>query len=617
MFQTNSNRDRLDYGKVFLPPEGYVLEKAVGTTYSLNLEALTAISIVLGLKEEADSELLHNPLSMLNALQKVSGKLLVFCEAGQIKNSVHSSALMLLVEKMVIPVALPKKRGASSFPSFHPKTWVFQYKNPEGLRKYRLAILSRNLTFDRSWDVCFCMDSNGTVQNAEKTAPLTNFLEFLVDKISGDIQDARQKRRFMRSLINEMEGVSFSTDSKEFGEDFDILPLGIGKKAWRMEKDPLFCTDRWNAQNFFHDLVVFSPFLSGNLIGEWNRPEHNRYHNNRPDTKRTLITRRSELEKLTKEQTSNFQIYVLKDDIVDGEEVISDEQENKQRQDIHAKIYLRRIYSHTDLYMGSMNATNAAIYSNVEMMIRLGTQNRYLNGDSFLREIFCGLADAPTNPFEEAEVRQEAAAEQIEETKKLEQAIKLICRGSLKAKIHPAGDKYNVTLTCDSPEQDEIIAEIAPMRRNVFQPLLGANEFQGLELLQLSEFYRLRVSNADNSIERIIMIPTEGIPDERENAVVSSIVKDRRSFVEYVSFILGEDYLMSAIEAQFMDAEHASSIETQTFPALYERMLKTALDNPEKLKEIEYLLRMVNDKNVIPEEFRRLYDTFRTTLKLR
>ena len=174
-----------------------------------------------------------------------------------------------------------------------------------------------------------------------------------------------------------------------------------------------------------------------------------------------------------------------------------------------------------------------------------------------------------------------------------------------------------MTLTCDSPEQEDIIAEIAPLRRNVFQPLLRTIEFQGLELLQLSEFYRLRVSNADNSIERIIMIPTEGIPDERENAVVSSIVKDRRSFVEYVSFILGEDYLMSAIEAQFMDAEHSSSIEIQTLPALYERMLKTALANPEKLKEIEYLLRMVNDQSVIPEEFRRLYNTFRTTLKLR
>ena len=87
--------------------------------------------------------------------------------------------------------------------------------------------------------------------------------------------------------------------------------------------------------------------------------------------------------------------------------------------------------------------------------------------------------------------------------------------------------------------------------------------------------------------------------------------------MEYVSFILGEDYLMSAIEAQLMDAERSSSTEIQTLPALYERMLKTALDNPEKLKEIEYLLRMVNDQNVIPEEFRRLYDTFRTTLKLR
>ena len=99
MFQTNSNRDRLDYGKVLIPPDGYVLEKAVGTTYSLNLEALTAISIVLGLQEETDSEILHNPISMLNALQKVSGKLLIFCEAGQIKHINHPSTLMLLLEK--------------------------------------------------------------------------------------------------------------------------------------------------------------------------------------------------------------------------------------------------------------------------------------------------------------------------------------------------------------------------------------------------------------------------------------------------------------------------------------------------------------------------------------
>ena len=37
----------------------------------------------------------------------------------------------------------------------------------------------------------------------------------------------------------------------------------------------------------------------------------------------------------------------------------------------------------------------------------------------------------------------------------------------------------------------------------------------------------------------------------------------------------------------------------------------------ERLKEIEYLLRMIEDKEIIPDEFRELYETFRTTLRLK
>jgi len=62
MFKTTS--DRLNYGNMITPPAGFTLEKAVGTTYSLDLEALTAISISLGLIEDTDSELINNPISM-------------------------------------------------------------------------------------------------------------------------------------------------------------------------------------------------------------------------------------------------------------------------------------------------------------------------------------------------------------------------------------------------------------------------------------------------------------------------------------------------------------------------------------------------------------------------
>ncbi len=65
MFRPDSNRDRTDYSGILMPPDGYRLDRAVGTTYSLDLEALTAVAICLGLSEETDSKLMQNPIGML------------------------------------------------------------------------------------------------------------------------------------------------------------------------------------------------------------------------------------------------------------------------------------------------------------------------------------------------------------------------------------------------------------------------------------------------------------------------------------------------------------------------------------------------------------------------
>ena len=172
MFKTNDTKDRVNYGDLLLPPEGYVLNFAIGTTYSLDLESLTAVCLALGLAEGTGGALLQNPVSMLNAIQKVSEKLLIFCEAGQIKMPGKPSALSLLLEKMIVPVALPKARGINHYPAFHPKTWVLQYVNAQGDYHYRFAILSRNLTFDRSWDISFAMDSSKIAKTPEKTKPI-------------------------------------------------------------------------------------------------------------------------------------------------------------------------------------------------------------------------------------------------------------------------------------------------------------------------------------------------------------------------------------------------------------------------------------------------------------
>lgn len=302
------------------------------------------VAICLGLSEETDSKLMQNPIGMLNALQKVSDKIVLFCEAGQIKVPTKPTALSILLEKMVVEVALPKDRQLGRYPAFHPKTWILAYVNAEGDKKYRFVVMSRNLTFDRSWDISFAMDSSKNVRQKKKTQPICDFLDYLVTNVHNTSNNAGKKRNLIRGLCADIKDVSFSLDSKIFGEDFEVLPLGIGKNAYRMQEDILFCKERGNANSTFNELVVMSPFLSESVIADFNLTDRAL-----SDCKRTLVTRRSELGKLKASDVDNFTIYALKDEIIDGEEEISDELADKKKQDIHAKIYLRRKYSDVDL----------------------------------------------------------------------------------------------------------------------------------------------------------------------------------------------------------------------------------------------------------------------------
>lgn len=612
MFRPDSNCDRTDYNIILMPPDGYKLDKAIGTTYSLDLEALTAVAICLGLSEETDSKLMQNPISMLNALQKVSDKIILFCEAGQIKAPLKPTALSILLEKMVVEVALPKDRQLGRYPAFHPKTWVLSYVNKDGDKKYRFVVMSRNLTFDRSWDVSFSMDSSRMVRQKKKTKPIINFLDFLSGSVSNNVKDAGKKRTLIRNMQVELADVSFSLDSKEFGENFEILPLGIGKNAYQMSEDVLFSTDRNSADSTFHELVVMSPFLSESVIADFNIAERGL-----SDSKRTLITRRSELNKLKEMDTDNFTIYVLKDEIVDGEDAISDEMTDKMKQDIHAKIYIRRKYADVDLYLGSMNASYSAINKNVEMMLWLGTKNKYLNGEKFLKDIFCGPADDVKNPFEKVTVMD--AVQDIDGDNKnaLEQKIKELCRAKRKATITEDNyGKYKVTLEFPGVTSDKTIM-VSPFNSKQEHTLCEKIEFTELEILQLSEFYELTAKEGEDEIHRIIMIPTIGFPEDRESAVVNSIVKDRASFVEYIAFVLGDDYLASMLEKKQIGESGIFQHSNDAMPVLYEKMLKTSVEEPERFRDIGYVLKMVTDKEIIPDEFRELYDTFCNTLKIR
>jgi hypothetical protein len=600
----NPNNDRLDYGQIIAPPVDYKLDFAIGTTYSLDLDALVGACIALGLAEETDSDLMKNPICLLEALRATGDKIALFCEGGQIHLPNNVTSLYILLEKMVFTVETAQKRGLARYPSFHPKFWLVKYVNNEGEVLYRVVVLSRNLTFDRSWDVSFCMEGRKVAKRTAKNNPVIDFISYLINQLT-DTENASDKQAKMQALAQELKNVKFDLDSKEF-YDFDFIPVGINNK-YSSEQAPFYNL----FEDSFHEVMIMSPFLSKSVIEDFNERNKNIEY-----SEHMLITRASELGKLKPADCSNFDIYTMKDAVVDGESLISEENASTQKQDIHAKIYMVRKYSDSYLYLGSLNASHNALNGNIEFMVKLWSKNRYLNLSKLKASIFG--EDEAECPFQSANLSNAQEEEADEKTQMLDSIIKAINRLEASAIIKENGDRFDINLSFEHFESEYDIT-VSPLLSNKTAPLSESIIFSSMELTQLSEFYKISVYDDNKSVSRVIMIPTENMPADREKAVVSSVVNDKSCFCRYIAFLLGDNMVISALESDNSANETNGTGKTSKpiqLPALYEKMLKTAATAPERFKEIEYLIKSVSGDGVIPEGFEELYNTFRKVVKM-
>lgn len=605
----NNKTDRLNYGNLLIPPTGFELTMAVATTYSLDLETLTAATIALGVHENTDSVIADNPVTLLHSLQKVSEKVVIFCESGQTKLPKTASPLVLLLEKMIAPVALTAQNG--SFPSFHPKTWTLEYENTNGEKLYRFIILSRNLTFDRSWDVTFMMEGKKNTGVDKHVHPLISFLKYLEGWIRHD-RDRQQK--IVSSMQEALKGVKFELDRKEFG-DFSIMPIGIGREGIDMTEDELLLDyPNTGQQNTFHELTIISPFLSKETIDYFNSDKFSL-----TGTRRKLFTRRTELPRI-KDVANNFDVYVLKDTIVDGEGSLPEGEEfEPKRQDIHAKMYLRRKTSKNELYLGSMNASNSGVKRNVEMLVKLEIKNRHIDMDRLCKELFAGQEDDKSNPFEKVDLSHlSTMTEDKDEQDELVHTLKQVCRIKCCCQVISSGDEYQLQIHFDGDTLPDNV-EISPlMAKGLNTHIAKSVIFNGLNILQLSEFFVVTVKGKESCMHRVILIPTQGIPQERDKSLVQGVIKDKKTFIEYVAMALGDDLLqLFGIEHKEHEYGHGSTRGQDTkVPALYEKMLRVAYEDRKKLLEINKIMEVIDDGSIITDEFRQMYDAFKFAMEL-
>lgn len=580
MFKANS--DRLDYSEMLIPPVGYKTTFAVGTTYSLDLETLISVSIALGLNEDIDSKLSESPIYMLEALRKVTDKMLVFCEAGQIKAPVTQNKLFPFLENSVVMINAKKDR------SFHPKVWIIKYENDNRESLFRVLVLSRNLTFDRSWDVAACVDGIKVNKTVKQNQPLSDFMNYLYSKMESKNERMATKKKAHKKLSEEIMAVQFALKDKMF-DDFDFIPLGISED-YNEDYTELF--------NTYHDLFIISPFISDKTMEEFRDRKLT-------NSDRTLITRKSELYKLSKDFLSDFDTYTLKDDIIDGEDRFSEEDDIK-KQDIHAKLYLKTKNSDSELFLGSANASKNAFDGNIEFMLKLYSKKRNLNVSALKSDLFGD--DEKLNPFEKVTAAVYEAKDTDDIKDDLQKAIKEFCRAKLSATVT---EGYTLTIMIEKLKTD-IDFYISPILITKKEKVSNAIVFKNLSILQLSEFYVVTAAKNGEELSRVIKIRTDGIPDDRDSSIFNSIIGNKEGFIQYISFLLGDNYLLSFIEDSMKKGNEYKFLSSNGMdtPVLYEKMLKVAATSPEKLREIKKVMEMISDKSIIPENFHELYNTF-------
>ena len=142
-----NTQSRAIYLEELKPPEGFTLDRAIATTFTLDLLTLLMAPLSMSLLEvEKRDEVLKDPLLVLEALRETTGKLAIFCHDGYISVPKNSTLLYSFLEAIVVPVKPISGNGV-----FHPKVWIMRFKGKHDSVLYRFLCLSRNLTFDKSW----------------------------------------------------------------------------------------------------------------------------------------------------------------------------------------------------------------------------------------------------------------------------------------------------------------------------------------------------------------------------------------------------------------------------------------------------------------------------------
>ncbi len=575
-----------------LTSNGFVVDFALCTTYSLDMPTLLSVPFMLGTMGELTDETLHKPHYLLEAINRSAAKFVVFCNAGNItvpqniKTNIYS-----LLEQSIVQISLGKKR--SGFVNFHPKIWVLKETNPDTKEcQIKIVVMSRNLSTSNDIDiVCeltgIVEDKKTSTKQLDKHIPLIHFLSWLKEKANG-----KSIKKNITELCNCIEHVNtFNCDDKF--DDYEFFPMGI--EGYNGEDTCLKSVMLDHAA----EMVLISPFIDNQTI--------NMFTDCRSNARKTLITRHSSV--------NDKILHMLNDGVYVVKEVMTDKTESETSVDIHEKVYFIRNCqtSRQYLFLGSTNATHNGFSRNVEFLLGLRFAPHKTSYEKFRREL---IYDGKDCMFEKVTdlPPQDDDTEEIDAQLQLRQAISAIKDAKV---TFITTNLYDITINCKANIADLpvfIYPLYSPALRKV---LVNGVLFQNIPLASLTEFYIVEINEQTRSV---VKIETVNMPHEiRNKAIFQSIINTPNKLINYINFMIADspEAFIAEIgqdEKDFTEMNNNTEKEQQVSISLFEDMMRVAYKNPNRIKAIRDIINKV-DEQIIPHSFNQMYEQFENAIK--
>ena len=567
------------------PPPGHRLDLAVLTTYTLDLETLLALP--LGVFAHADAgmeDMLADPLLLTQALREAGNRIHVFVDETGIAIPGKERELYAMLESSVHPVRVPN--GGV----FHPKVWVARFIADDESTLLRIAILSRNLTFDRSWDVALASEASPMPrQKAKPCRPLGVLLQQLPDLATNLKPRVAQQ---VKALAEETGRTRFpGPEGLKAPIELHLLGLSSSQRLWH----PPISGSR---------ILAIAPFVNQTALDaliEIGKGGH----------EHMLVSRQEELDKLPEGALDAWgHVFVLSG----AAEEEPEDNTGTSPTGLHAKIIAVEHGWNVTWFVGSANLTAAAFKGrNVEMMAAVTGRRGHRNSDRgygidrFLKSGFENLC----TPYRRSD-REPENDDVVQARRRIEEARDALTAAKLTVTCSHTGESWTWTLKGRIALPQGVEAKVWPISVPESQArALDLPSSWTLPLVRLTAFVAFRLHIPVREVEDIRMslwLPVAGMPPDRLHQVLRTLIDSPERFLLFLRALLGGlDGLVDWAKGENESSEGGAWGEGFAGETLLEDLVRAAARDPARLKPIR---RLIDDlrkteagREIVPDNF--------------